>query len=78
MIFADESVRRIIEVKDANGSLIVFLNGTPFDGNKVGYPKEIKASDTANQQTCMLSKEGVEEAQRIQVDPQVIKRGAAC
>jgi endoglucanase len=47
VIFADGSVRRIIEVKDTSGSLIVFVNGSPLDGNKVGYANKLKITDAA-------------------------------
>jgi endoglucanase len=47
VIFADGSARRIIEVKDTNGSLIVFVNGSPLDGNKVGYANKLKVTDAA-------------------------------
>jgi radical SAM superfamily enzyme YgiQ (UPF0313 family) len=43
--FADGTSRRIIQLKENNGSLIVYLEGSPLDGNKVGYPKEIKVSE---------------------------------
>jgi endoglucanase len=47
VILADGSVRRIIEVKHTNGSLIVFVNGSPLDGNKVGYANKLKVTDDA-------------------------------
>jgi len=49
VIFADGSVRRIIEVKDANGSIIVFVNGSPLDANKVGYASKLKVTDAATE-----------------------------
>jgi len=38
--FSDGTVRTIVEQKETAGSLIVFLGGTPLDGNVVGYPKK--------------------------------------
>ena len=38
--FSDGTVRIIVRQKENDGSLIVFLDGTPLDGNVVGYPKK--------------------------------------
>lgn len=43
--FADGSTRTIMNVSDSGDTLIVYLDGPPLDGNKVGYPKKIKISD---------------------------------
>jgi len=43
--FADGTTRSIIQLKENAGSLIVYLDGAPLDGNTIGYPKEIKVSD---------------------------------
>lgn len=45
--FSDGTVRIIVRQKENDGPLIVFLDGTPLDGNVVGYPKEIKVTDAA-------------------------------
>ena len=38
--FADNSVRTIVNTKENDGSLIVFLDGAPLDGTVVGYPQQ--------------------------------------
>ena len=44
--FSDGTVRKIVKIEDNNGNLIVFVDGAQLDGNAVGYPKEIKVTDT--------------------------------
>lgn len=45
VIFSDGTVRRIVGQKENKRSLIVFLDGTPLDGNVVGYPKVMTVTD---------------------------------
>jgi hypothetical protein len=40
LTFADGDARTIIDVKEEGGSLIVFLEGAPMDGNLIGYPNK--------------------------------------
>jgi len=42
--FSDGTVRTIVRLKENDGSLIVFLDGIPLDGNVVGYPNLIKVA----------------------------------
>ena len=46
VIFADGTIRSIVKVEENGGNLIVFVDGSPLDGNIVGYPKTIEVADT--------------------------------
>jgi hypothetical protein len=47
VVFADDTVRTIVRINENDDSLIVILDGTPLDGNVVGYPKEIRITVAA-------------------------------
>ena len=40
--FADNSIRSIVNTEVKDKSLIVFLDGKPLDGNRVGYPNKFE------------------------------------
>ncbi len=42
VLFGDGSIRKIIETKNNDSSIIIFLDGEPLDGAIVGYPNKIK------------------------------------
>jgi hypothetical protein len=54
--FSDGTIRTIIKHQENENSLIVFLDGEPLDGNKLGYPNAIKVieSNTHTRTDCNL------------------------
>jgi hypothetical protein len=41
VMFSDESTRRIVRIQENAETLIVYFEGSPLDGDIVGYPKKV-------------------------------------